>query len=125
MSNKDSRAGGKYSGNHTTLVPAAAVVCDIAHDCSDVTKISPGYIKAGLRCVHGQKHVKLTRNNGGILLSVRDNTSHQDIQVFTRDAQVAMLTIVRGARNANIGISFSKTDKKKGVGRVAQCTSHT
>src|SRR3989344_3505972 len=28
---KYSRSGGKYSGNHTTLIPAASILCDIAH----------------------------------------------------------------------------------------------
>ena len=111
MSNKDSRSGGKYSGNHTTLIPAAAIVCDVAHECPAVTRISPGFIKAGLRSVHGQKRVKLTRDNGAILLSIRDNASHQEVRVYASDVQAAMLAIARGARNAHIYISFKQEEK--------------
>ncbi len=105
---KDSRSGGKYSGNHTTLIPAAAIVCDIAHACPSVTKISPGFIKAGLHSAHGKRRVKITDSEGSILLSVRDNTSHQEVRVYTSDMQAAKLAIARGAINANIGIGFGK-----------------
>ncbi len=108
MSNKYSRAGGKYSGNHTSLIPAAAVVCDIAHACPTVTRISPGFIKAGLRSVNGQRRVKITDYEGLILLSVRDNTSHQEVHVYAQDVQVAKLAIARGARSAALRISFGK-----------------
>ncbi len=105
---KDSRSGGKYSGNHTTLIPAAAIVCDIAHACPSVTKISPGFIKAGLHSAHGNRRVKITDSEGSILLSVRDNTSHQEVRVYTSDMQAAKLAIARGAINANLGIGFGK-----------------
>lgn len=65
MSDKYSRSGGKYTGNHTTLSPLAATVCDIANKCDVVTKISPGFLKAGLRSVNGQRRVKITDKNGG------------------------------------------------------------
>ena len=108
MSTKDSRSGGKYSGNHTTLTPAAALVCDIAHDCPYVTRISPGFLKAGLKSVNGNRRVKLTEDGGQLLLSVRDNASHQEIHVYVSDMHAAKLAIARGARNANLAISFGK-----------------
>lgn len=108
MSDKNSRSGGKYSGNHMTLIPAAATVCDIAHACPAVTRISPGFIKAGLKPVQGQRRVKITRQNGGLLLSVRDNTSHQEIHVYADEIQSAIETIARGARSAGLHISFRK-----------------
>ena len=106
MSNKDSRSGGKFSGNHTTLIPAAAIVADIAHACPFVTKISPGFIKAGLRSVAGQRRVKITDDGASILLSVRDNTSHQEIHVYSNDIQATKLAIAKGARNAGLRIAF-------------------
>ena len=112
MGNKDSRSGGKYSGNHTTLIPAAAVVCDIADDCSSVTKISPGFIKAGLSSAHGQRRVKITERKGGILLAVRDNTSHQEIWVYASDLQAAKIAIARGARDAHFRVSFKEEAKQ-------------
>ena len=108
MSNKDTRSGGKYSGNHTTLTPAAALVCDIAHDCPFVTRISPGFLKAGLKSANGNRRVKITEDGGQILLSVRDNASHQEVHVYATNMWAAKLAIARGARNANLAISFGK-----------------
>ncbi len=107
MSDKHSRAGGKYSGNHTTLIPAAAAVCDIAHACHHVTRISPGFIKTGLRAVGGRR-VKIVRDEASILLSIRGNISHQEVYVYADNVQAAMLVIARGARNENFHVSFGK-----------------
>ncbi len=109
MSDKGSRSGGKYGGGHTTVIPAAAVVCDIAHTCPSVTRISPGFIKAGLHSVHGSRRVKITDDGGSILLSVRDNTSHQEIRVYATDTQAAKLAIACGARNKGLSICFGKS----------------
>ena len=106
MSNKYSRSGGKFTGNHTTLIPAACTVADIAQDCPSVTKISPGFIKAGLKSVNGMRRVKITDDRLCILLSVRDNTSHQELRIYVTDMQAAKLTIAQGARNAGLNISF-------------------
>ena len=108
MSDKYSRSGGKFSGNHTTLIPAAAIVADIAHHCPWVTNISPGFIKAGLKSVSGHRRVKISDDGSSILLSVRDNTSHQEIHVHSRDMQKTKLAIAQGARDAGLNIAFRK-----------------
>ena len=105
---KDSRSGGKFSGNHTTLIPAAAIVADIAHACPFVTNISPGFIKAGLKSVNGQRRVKISDDGASILLAVRDNTSHQEIHVHSKNMQATKLAIARGSRNAGLQIAFQK-----------------
>ena len=110
MSDKYSRSGEKFSGNHTTLTPAACLVADIAHACESVTKISPGFLKAGLKSVSGQRRVKITGHDGYILLSIRDNTSCQEVHVYTSNIQTAMLAIARGARNIGLSISFGGTN---------------
>lgn len=103
---KDSRSGGKFTGNHTTFIPAAVLLADIADKCAAVYRISPGFIKAGLKSVSGNRRVKITRDGSYILLAVRDNASQQEIHVYAHDAQVAMHTIARGARNAGLAIAF-------------------
>ncbi len=108
MGNKYSRSGGKFSGNHTTLIPAACTVADIASACSQVRNISPGYIKAGLNSVSGDRRVKITDIPGGLFLSVRDNTSHQELYVYADDIQATRTAIARGARNCRLNISFGK-----------------
>lgn len=108
MGTKNSRSGGKYTGNHTTLIPLAALICDIAHACASVTKISPGFIKAGLRSVNGQRRIKITDQQGAILIAVRDNASHQQLHVYATDTQAAKLAIAKGARDARIHVSFTQ-----------------
>lgn len=83
-------------------------MADIAETCPSVTKISPGFIKAGLKSVNGIRRVKMTDDNLCLLLSVRDNTSHQEIRVYVTDMQAAKLAIAKGARNAGLSIAFGK-----------------
>ncbi len=106
---KYSRSGGKYTGNHTTLIPLATITCDIANSIPEVTKITPGFIKAGLKSVSGQRRVKIIdEHKHCIYLSVRDNNSHQEVRVYVTDIQEARTAIARGLRNAGIGIRFTK-----------------
>ena len=110
MSTKYHRAGGKFNGNHTTLIPVACLIADVANTCPQVTKISPGFIKAGLRAVSGHRRLKIAKEeeSSSLLLSVRDNASHQEIRVYTNDLQKAMEIIARGARDHGIAISFKE-----------------
>lgn len=110
MGNKYSRSGGKYSGNHTTLIPAAAIACDVANACPSVTRISPGFIKAGLRSVQGQRRVKITERENALLLSIRDNTSHQEVWIYGSDRKAAKRAIARGVRKANFHVTFGDKD---------------
>lgn len=106
MGNKYSRSGGKFSGNHTTLIPAAATIADIAHRCPHVTKISPGFIKAGLKSVNGKKRIKISDDGPSILLSVRDNTSHQELHIYSTNMQETKSTIARDARKIGLQVKF-------------------
>ncbi len=99
MSTKNHRSGGKFSGRHTTVIPAAGIVADLAIAQGEVTKVSLGFIKTGLPSANGKRRVKLTQEQGDILLSIRDNTSHQEIRVYTPDIQKTMQAIAREAKN--------------------------
>jgi hypothetical protein len=105
---KYSRSGGKFTGNHTTFIPAAALVADIANACSAVYRISPGFINAGLKSANGQRRVKILKGDDGkyILLSVRDNASQQEVHVYASETHDAMHAIAKGARNAGLAIAF-------------------
>jgi len=95
MSGKNARSGGKYTGNHTSLTPAAAVVADIADGCHFVTKISPGFIKSGLRSAKGQRRVKITEKDAGLMLSVRGNISHQELHLFADNVEAAKEYLIK------------------------------
>lgn len=109
MSSKGHRSGGKYTGSHTTVIPAAAIMCDVAEKCADVRKIALGFIKSGIRSANGNRRVKISREGAAFLLSVRDNTAHQDIWVYpnARD-QYVLETLARAVRNNNMHLSFTK-----------------
>ncbi|MEK7614936.1 MAG: DUF2103 domain-containing protein [Patescibacteria group bacterium] len=112
MSNKDSRSGGKYGGNHTTLIHAAATVCDIAESCSAVTRISPGFIKAGLPGVNGKRRIKIVEQSGALLLTVRDNTSHQEVYIYASDLQAVKSILEQGAQKAGFFVSFGVKEER-------------
>ena len=97
MSTKTSRSGGKFTGSHTTVIPAAGAIADIAVGCSVVTKIALGYIKAGLPSAKGRRALKIKPNGACLLLSVRDNTTNQELYVYASDLDVARQQIAIGA----------------------------
>lgn len=103
---KDSRMGGKFTGSHTTCVPLAAQIADLAEASTYVTKINLGFITAGLRSANGRRRVKITDDGKSLLLSVRDNTSHQELRVYVTNLQEARLAVSRGVRNAGIELRF-------------------
>ncbi len=104
---KYSRSGGKFTGSHTTLIPVAQIACDIANSLSEVTKISPGFIKAGLKSVNGKRRIRFTdENKSCIRLSVRDNTSYQEVHIYVTNVQAARTAIVRRVLAANISVCF-------------------
>ena len=111
MGNKDSRSGGKYTGNHTTLIPAAALMCDVAHQSTSVTKISPGYIKAGLPTVGGQRRIKIIDEGGALRLTIRDNVSQQEVYLYTDDKKRTIAALKKGAAAHNLKVSFGKSNE--------------
>ncbi len=102
---KHSRAGGKFTGNHTTLIPAATIVCDIAAACPTVTKITPGFIKAGLKSVSGKRRVKILEKERVLSVSVRDNCSQQEIFVYGTDLRAANLAIANGSKKHGFAVT--------------------
>jgi hypothetical protein len=98
MGDKYSRSGGKFTGNHTTLIPLASVLCDSMAKDVCITRISPGFIKAGLPSVKGNRRLKITKDGAQILLTVRDNTSQQEIHVYADEIPSTVLRITKEAR---------------------------
>lgn len=81
---KGHRAGGKISGKHTTVIPAAEKIIDFLEKQTEVKKISVGFIKQGIK---GGKHsLKIVKTTSGLLLKVRGTASIQDIWIYTDDA---------------------------------------
>ncbi|MBP9763408.1 MAG: hypothetical protein KBD10_01520 [Candidatus Pacebacteria bacterium] len=107
---KDSRNGGKFSGNHTSLIPAAVLVCDYLSKCSSVTKISPGIIKAGLSSLRGKRRIKMSEKFPALLLSIRDNASQQEVYLYSDNIERTLKTLENFSVKNNFNLSFG--DKK-------------
>lgn len=107
---KDSRNGGKYSGNHTSLIPAAVLVCDYLAKCQSVSKISPGIIKAGLSSLRGKRRIKASRKFPALFLSIRDNASQQEVYLYSDDIDKTLGTLTIFCQKNNFNLSFE--DKK-------------
>ncbi|MFA7193838.1 MAG: DUF2103 domain-containing protein [Candidatus Paceibacterota bacterium] len=102
---KNSRNGGKFSGNHTSLIPAGILVCDYLSKCSSVSKISPGIIKAGLPSLRGKRRIKVSQKHPAVLLSIRDNASQQEIYLYSNNFERTLKTL----QNFSIKHNFSLT----------------
>jgi hypothetical protein len=98
---------GKLRGPHSTVIEAAwRFLPQVLRDPS-ITGISPGFITAGKRS-SGRSSIKISDEDGWLLLSVRGGTAHQELRIFTSDAQTAKLAIARAASNASFHISFGR-----------------
>lgn len=100
------RDGKKFGGGHTTCIDLAAEVADIAEACEEVTKISLGFIQCGKGVAGGTRKVKIGDMTGGILVTVRQSKSVQEIRIFTTQMQATKLAMARTLRSRDIPISF-------------------
>lgn len=105
----EKRNGGKFGGDHTTLIDLAAEIADIAVSYSEVTKVSPGHINASREgSTDGKFRIKFSEIQGGLLLKVRQSHTAQEVRIFTRDTQSTRLALARAALGRGISISFKK-----------------
>ena len=105
MAKKNSRSGGKFNTSHTTVVPSAGEIADIVERCPFVTKIALGFIKAGLPSAKGLKRLKVMTDEGSLLLTVRGNTSQQEIRVYATDVAAAKHMILSEAHRAGFKVT--------------------
>ena len=74
--------GKKSGGTHTTLIDAAEPLIKAAEKLPEVTKIVLGFIKP-TPGKHGKRRVKFAITRSGLLMTVRGNTSVQEIHIYT------------------------------------------
>lgn len=91
------------------MIPVAGFLVDALSQCPEVRKISLGFIKSGIASARGKRRVKVGAMNssGCLLLSVRDNTSKQDIYVYTDDAKAVKLAILYATHEKDVEADFS------------------
>jgi hypothetical protein len=102
---KNHISGGKVTGSHTTITDAVASIINEIKNMGEVTKISLGFITPGLKAT-GNITVKITDDGNCILLTVKGNTSKQELYVYSTNRQQTKLEIARLCRNKKITIRF-------------------
>jgi len=105
---KNHRQGGKFGGDHTTLIDLAEVLVDIAADLPEVTTIAPGFIKNGAGVAGGVMRVKFSDCQGGLILTVRQNRSVQEVRIITKNPHNTKLVLAKESRNRDVAISFGE-----------------
>lgn len=104
-----SRWKGKLGGSHQTVIEAAwRFLPDVIADPA-VTKISPGFIKAGKNAT-GRSSIKVTETKSCLLLSVRGASAHQEIRLFTTDPHRVCQVLKRVAEAKQFHIAFAAVD---------------
>jgi hypothetical protein len=78
---KGHKQGGKMTGKHTTIIPAAENIIDLLQKNVFVDKISAGFIKHGIKS--GKHSIKIMDMDSGLLLKIRGTASIQEIRVYT------------------------------------------
>jgi hypothetical protein len=104
MATQKHRNGGKYSGSHTTVIPAAGLIVDSTHKCTAVTKIALGIIKSGLRPSSRGRSVKIKKKDSCLHLSVRDNIAVQQVYVYTNNVESTIQEIIDSAKGKGIEV---------------------
>ena len=82
---KGHKQGGKITGSHTTVIPAAEKVIDLLQKTVGVQKISIGFIKQGIKS--GRQAIKIMEMDSGLLLKMRGTASIQEIRVYTNNPE--------------------------------------
>jgi len=82
---KGHKQGGKITGSHTTVIPAAEKIVDLLQKNVMVQKISVGFIKHGIK--NGRQAIKIMEMDSGLLLKVRGTASIQEIRVYTNNQE--------------------------------------
>ena len=103
MAKKITRAGGKFTRSHTSVIPASSKVIDLLDSMPEVRKISLGIIKAG-KFSGGKRYIKLKKRRGGFLMTVRGNSSIQEIGIYTTKHETVVETLERKDKKLNVEI---------------------
>ena len=93
---------GKFRGPHTTYTDFAAEIADILVPLKEVIGIAPGILKRG----NGMRKVQIEDFSGGLLLTVHQTRSMQELRVYGTNISSTKLFIARTLRDQKIPISF-------------------
>lgn len=101
------RSGGKSRGRHTTTNDLSARVHDIATKISEVTGVSVGFL-SGTHNNAGKHRVKIGLMTGGLLLTVRQSCTIQQLRVFGSNIALVQEKLVKALEQERIMVVFSK-----------------
>jgi len=120
---KNHRQAKKSRGCHETYIDLAFIIAKIAEGLPEVTGVSAGRIKTGQRNGGAScNRVKIVDSTCGVLLTVRQSGSAQEVSLLTKKLQAVKLAIAREARDKGIKIAFGH--KKEIKDRKLLCEQH-
>lgn len=90
MSRKTHRQGGKFTGSHTTIIDAAAVVVDTAKRREEVTKICLSIIQ---NVRSNGRRLKFKSIQAGWQVIIYGNTYMQDVYIYTSNPETTKQAI--------------------------------
>ena len=96
----------KIRGSHSTFTDFATEVVSIIEKLDEVEGISAGIMKPVKGGAGGRKTVKIAEYQGGLVLTVRQVRSIQELRIFASDIPKARLAIARALRDRVIPITF-------------------
>lgn len=108
---KNHRSGGKFGGDHTTLIDPAVILADAVNHQPEVTRIVAGFITPSKGGGASTQRVKIVDCPGGVLLTIRQSGTVQEVRIITKDPQATKLAVARAARNRGMQISFGKKEE--------------
>lgn len=103
MAKKITRAGGKFTRSHSSAIPTSSKIIDLLDSMPEVKKISLGIIKAG-KFSGGKRYIKLKKRRSGFLMTVRGNSSIQEIGIYTSNKEKIIETLNRKSIEFNVEI---------------------
>lgn len=103
---------GKIRRNHTTVCELAETAIDLIRRNPEVSGISPGFIQAGKGVARGFRSVKIVDMTGGVLITVRQARTVQEVRIYSSNQHATKWTLSTGLRNRGIPIHFERKNRR-------------
>lgn len=107
---KNTRAGGKFTGSHGTMTELAARVADIASDCSCVRKIAIGLIQTSRGRGGASRRVKILVMPWCLRLTVTANAAVQTLFVYGDSLSAMVQKLKEKLEAAGLAVFVQKED---------------
>ncbi len=101
-------AGDKICGKHTTAIDLTHEIVANIRKLQSIKKISLGMILPGKGKGGSNRRVKIVEHSWGILLTIRQSSSIQEVRLFVSDSKDTVNQLHTILENMDIEIHFPK-----------------